>query len=341
MIMQKRKGKLTARLLIALMSVALVFTMMPLSRGIALAEEYSGEFVIKGNVLKSEMTVSEDVLRSLVKEDVRFSGVNNQGNLGATTVKKGVYFDSLIDFVGLKEGATIDHFVVVTNKIKDGSTTQQTTTIKKNWMMDAPNQDDLENGKGMLGFQWLDDPSVKDPNPVQQNGTKLFMGCFSDMSVATKGEYQGHIANKPNWIDTIVSIEVVGTVPEPKPEVKKGDTVKSAGSTYVVTNVAKKTVAFKKAKKAKKVTVPATVKIKGKTYKVTGISVKAFKGTKTKTVTIKTKKLTKKSVKGSLKGSKVKTIKVKVGKKSVNKKYVKKYKKFFTKKNAGKKVKVK
>ena len=34
-------------------------------------------------------------------------------------------------------------------------------------------------------------------------------------------------------------------------------------------------------------------------------------------------------------------MKVKVGKKSVNKKYVKKYKKVFTKKNAGKKVKVK
>jgi hypothetical protein len=34
-------------------------------------------------------------------------------------------------------------------------------------------------------------------------------------------------------------------------------------------------------------------------------------------------------------------VKVKVGKKKVNKKYVKKYKKYFTKKNAGRKVKVK
>jgi len=37
----------------------------------------------------------------------------------------------------------------------------------------------------------------------------------------------------------------------------------------------------------------------------------------------------------------VKTVKVKVGKKKTNKKYVKKYKKIFTKKNAGKKVRVK
>ena len=48
-----------------------------------------------------------------------------------------------------------------------------------------------------------------------------------------------------------------------------------------------------------------------------------------------------KSVKGSLKGSKIRNVKVKVGKKSVNRKYVKKYKKYFTKKNAGRKVSVK
>ena len=40
-------------------------------------------------------------------------------------------------------------------------------------------------------------------------------------------------------------------------------------------------------------------------------------------------------------GKKVKTIQVKVGSKKANKQYVKKYKKIFTKKNAGKKVKVK
>ncbi len=38
---------------------------------------------------------------------------------------------------------------------------------------------------------------------------------------------------------------------------------------------------------------------------------------------------------------KVNTVKVKVGKKKENKKYVKKYKKIFTKKNCGKKVTVK
>ena len=146
-------------------------------------------------------------------------------------------------------------------------------------------------------------------------------------------------------------------------KVVKGKTYKYKGQSYKVTKVAKGkttgTVTFTKAKNAKKVTVPATIKLADKkTYKVTVVGAKAFTAKKIRTATIganvtrltaktfakskvttvivKTKKLTKKSVKGSLKGSKVKTIKVKAGKK-----FVKKYKKIFTKKNAGKKVKVK
>ena len=75
--------------------------------------------------------------------------------------------------------------------------------------------------------------------------------------------------------------------------------------------------------------------------KVKKIKKNAFKGSGINTIIVKTKKLKKTSVKGSLKGSKVKTIKVKIGNKKINKQYVKKYKKIFTKKNAGKKAKVK
>jgi uncharacterized protein YbaP (TraB family) len=72
------------------------------------------------------------------------------------------------------------------------------------------------------------------------------------------------------------------------------------------------------------------------------INAKAFtKYKKAKTLQVKTRKLKKKTVRNSLKGSKVTTIKVKVSsKKKTNKKYVKKYKKIFTAKNAGKSVKV-
>lgn len=67
----------------------------------------------------------------------------------------------------------------------------------------------------------------------------------------------------------------------------------------------------------------------------------AFKGSKATTVTLKTKLLKKSKVKGSLSGSKVKTVKVSVGSKTENKKYVKTYKTYFTKANAGVKVTVK
>ena len=76
--------------------------------------------------------------------------------------------------------------------------------------------------------------------------------------------------------------------------------------------------------------------------KVKKISKGAFaKYKNVKTLTIKSKKLKKSTVKASLKKSKVKTVQVKVGNKKANKKFVKKYKKIFTKKNAGRKVTVK
>jgi len=83
-----------------------------------------------------------------------------------------------------------------------------------------------------------------------------------------------------------------------------------------------------------KVTVPATVTKSSVTYNVVGIASKAFAKSKCKTLTIKSKMLTKAGVKNSLKGSKVTTVKVPSSK-------VKTYKKYFTKSNCGKKVTVK
>ena len=171
---------------------------------------------------------------------------------------------------------------------------------------------------------------------------------------------------RPDESDTTVPAST-GNKEKPassEPVVKNGGVYTSGGQQYDVTALASGNtggeVAFKAAKNAKKVTVPATIKLAdGKTYKVTQIEAKAFTGKAIRTVTIgknikkikknafkgskatklilKTPNLTNKaSVKGSLKGSKVKTVQVKAGKK-----YVKKYKKVFTKKNAGKKVKVK
>lgn len=75
--------------------------------------------------------------------------------------------------------------------------------------------------------------------------------------------------------------------------------------------------------------------------KVKKIKKGAFKNFRNaNTLVVKSKKLTRARVKGSLKGSSITKVKVNVGKKKTNKKYVKKYKKIFTKKNCGKKVRV-
>ncbi len=147
--------------------------------------------------------------------------------------------------------------------------------------------------------------------------------------------------------------------------VKVNTTFKAGQFTYRVTTV-KGTAQVKLTKSAArgKVSIPKTVKYRNRTYAVSGIGTEAFKGSaitaltvtanvktidarafagckKLKKITIQTKQLTKAGVKGSLKGSKVKTIKVKVGSKKENKKFKKKYKKIFKKKICGKKVKVK
>lgn len=150
-------------------------------------------------------------------------------------------------------------------------------------------------------------------------------------------------------------------------KIKVGDVRKVNGNSYKVTSTKSRTVSFKKAKKAKSIVVPATVKLEdGKVYKVTAveagaftsksiksvtigknvkkIKAKAFSKSKATTVTLKTKLLKKSTVKSSLKGSVVKTVKVRITKKAsdkTNKTYIKKYKKIFTKGNAGRKITVK
>ena len=122
-----------------------------------------------------------------------------------------------------------------------------------------------------------------------------------------------------------------------------GMTVEDNGSIYEITSDEEgcRTAMLIQAKNAKSVTIPAAVSLYGQSYDVTAIQAKAFsKAKKAKTVYVKTTELTKESVKGSMKSSKVTKVKVRVGTKAENKKFVKTYKKIFTKKICGKKVKV-
>ena len=87
--------------------------------------------------------------------------------------------------------------------------------------------------------------------------------------------------------------------------------------------------AFQNCRGLESITLGANVKKIGKN---------AFKGCKRlKSITITSKKLTKESIKGSLKGSSVEKVVVKVGGAKANKACAKKYKKLFTAKVCGKK----
>ena len=145
-----------------------------------------------------------------------------------------------------------------------------------------------------------------------------------------------------------------------------GESYEVDGNVYKVISNVKDTAKLVKAKNAKKVVVPANTTINGKSYQVVAIAAKSFKSakkslktvvigknisrigkgafagcSKLKKVVVKTKKLTKKRVKGSLKNSGAKVVQVKIGKAKVNKTWAKKYDAIFTKRNCGKKVAVK
>ena len=150
-------------------------------------------------------------------------------------------------------------------------------------------------------------------------------------------------------------------------KVVKGKSYTLSGNTYKVTRTANAkspgTVTLVKAKNAGKIQVPATVKLAdGRTYKVTVVGKKAFRDRKIRkviigknvkklaayafaksgcrTVILKTKLLKKASVKKCLKSSKVRKILVRAGNARTNRRVKKKYKKIFTRKNTGRKIKI-
>ena len=204
--------------------------------------------------------------------------------------------------------------------------------------------------------------TMSDDNVVAVDG----LGVITALSPGTSDVTLTVSYDEDKEVSTTFKVTVVDPNAPADADIGPGTKHKSGGSTYkIITKSAGSkagTAALITAVNKKSVKVPATVTIKGRKFNVIRIDAGAFKGKKIRTVTIgqnvktikknafrgskatklmvKSKKLTKKSVKGSLRGSKVKRVQVKIGKKSVNKKFVKKYKKIFTRKNAGKKVKV-
>lgn len=106
---------------------------------------------------------------------------------------------------------------------------------------------------------------------------------------------------------------------------------------YLVKSTKKRTVFYKKcavSKSSKTADVPKSVRLDdGRRYTVTGISPKAFANRKSvKTLTLKSTRLKKSTVKNSLKNSRITKLRIKVGTKKQNKKYRSVYRLCFSKK---------
>ena len=113
--MNKEGSKRTAaRVLIALLAVALVFTMMPLSMGKAFAAEDTS---IEGLTLDGDVAAplafenmkemkNDPAVKELKKEDVAFHAVNKKGTPFDVTVK-GITLEDLIGIAGLADGAEL------------------------------------------------------------------------------------------------------------------------------------------------------------------------------------------------------------------------------------------
>ena len=218
------------------------------------------------------------------------------------------------------------------------------------------------DGDDLIGFLPLDNMASK---PV----VYVIKGSEADGMYETCDKYT--VRYEPGYepptpvqpVQPVQPVIPVQPVQPATPVVTTGTTEVVSGSTFKVVSANDKTVAFIKAKDVKNITIPATISINGEVFKVTQIDAGAFKGSKIRTVTIgqnvnvirknafkgskaakltlKTKLLKKAKIKGCLKGSKIKAIQVKVGPKSLNKKFVSIYGKLFTKANTGKKVTVK
>jgi hypothetical protein len=175
--------------------------------------------------------------------------------------------------------------------------------------------------------------------------------ALSNMTKAEKEAFDKAVAEGKATIDAAKDVDAVNValkkaktdVNNAVAKIEKDRTAEAKAKSVKTVTVNVKTVNAKAIDKAVKKAggsnkYVTSIVLGKKVKKISKASFKTYK--KVKTLTAKTKKLKKKAVKNSLKGSKVTKIKVKVGTKKVNKKYVKKYKKIFKKKNSGKKVKV-
>ena len=162
-----RRNAGMARILIAILSVALVFTMMPLSMGKAFAEEEpaTAVFSVTGQDLLAQLSYdsiktlkNDEAIKPLIKEDVVFHTKNSSGTEEDLTVT-GVTIEDLIKLAGLKENMELES---VTATADDG--------YAKTYTADQILKEDLQGNKAM--FIWSENGNKVQKTAVGQFTTE-------------------------------------------------------------------------------------------------------------------------------------------------------------------------
>ncbi len=172
-----RKHKKTSRLIMALLSVAMVFAMMPLCTGLVFAEEpaadvltVQGEHLVKTLSYDTIKTMKNDEnIKQIKKEDVVFHTKNKGGTEEDFTVT-GVTIEDLIKLAGLKEGKELESVIATAN---DGSSIS--------YSADKILNEDLQGNKAM--FIWTENESK-----VQKIAIGQFTEGEVNRSLWLKGE---------------------------------------------------------------------------------------------------------------------------------------------------------
>ena len=152
-------------------------------------------------------------------------------------------------------------------------------------------------------------------------------------TVFSTGEYKGKDVFALEYMTLVASTKVSETDDELN-NVNKNDAV----ITFNTKTVNTKTVKAAAAKSGENIKDVKTIVLGKKVKKIGKGAFKSYRSAGT--LVVKTGKLKKTTVKKALSGSKITKVKVKVGNRRTNKKYVRIYKNIFTKKNVGRKVKV-
>ena len=162
----------------------------------------------------------------------------------------------------------------------------------------------------------------------------VFQNCVMLTSVVFTGDVNGNRLSQFDGCSRLARVTYLGSYWDYSWPAGTSITAVAGDASYSVTAGAKNAVYAACLANGSKAAVPAKVNIGSTVYTVSGIAAGAFKGTKVKTLTVKSTSLSAASVKDCLKGSKVTAIKVPAKKKSS-------YKKAFSAKNAGKKATIK